>query len=65
MPNWQFCLKIKSTMVVFIFTRLGDSALVLQFLAQWMDLKFFFKLQNVNHFYIVVTFSMSQSAAEI
>lgn len=56
--------KAKSTQIVFLFTGLGDSALILRLLARWMGLKYSFKLLTVNQFYIVVTFSMSPSIAD-
>lgn len=63
--NWHFYLKTKSIQIVFFFARLGDSALLMQFLAQWMDVMYSFKPLIVNHFHIVVTFAMSRSIAEM
>lgn len=43
MSDWHLYLKIKSTQIVFLLARLGDSALLMQVLAQWMDVEYSFK----------------------
>lgn len=64
LSSQYFYLKSKVPQIVFSSTGLGDSALILRLLARWMGLKYSFKLLTVNHFYIVVTFSMSPSIAD-